>query len=94
MQKVYFSKNLKYLTDNTIITQSELSRLLGISRQAVHNLIVKDSDCRLSTIMKISDVYDIDPSDLMFVDLELKYNGKLPVYKKTTIIKKEDKVDA
>ena len=30
----------------------------------------------------------------MFVDLELKYNGKLPVYKKTTIIKKEDKVDA
>ncbi len=39
MQEIYFNKNLKYLTSNTIITQSELSRILGISRQAVHNLL-------------------------------------------------------
>lgn len=76
MQEIYFNKNLKYLTENTIITQSELSRLLGVSRQAIHNLINKNADCRLSTIMKISNVYEINLNELLFVDLELKYKDK------------------
>lgn len=83
MQIVYFNKNLKYLTSNTIISQSELSRLLGVSRQAISNLINKNADCRLSTVLKISEVYNINPSDLLFTDIEIKYNGKLPSYKKT-----------
>ena len=57
MDTLYFNKNLKYLTSNTIITQSELSRILGVSRQAVYNLLNKESDCRLSTILKIADAY-------------------------------------
>ncbi len=81
MQQIYFNKNLKYLTSNTIITQSKLSQILGISRQAVFNLINKDADCRLSTIIKISDAYGIDPSDLLFVDLQEKYKNKKLEYK-------------
>ena len=87
---IYFNKNLKYLTSNTIITQSELSRILGISRQAVHNLIIKDTDLRISTVLKISEVYDIDISELLFTDLELKYKDKKLSYKRLTEFKKED----
>ena len=78
MQTIYFHNNLKYLTSNTVITQSELSRILGVSRQAVYNLINNKADCRLSTIIKIADAYKINESDLLFVDLEQKYkNNKL-----------------
>ncbi|MBQ9900667.1 MAG: helix-turn-helix transcriptional regulator [Acholeplasmatales bacterium] len=90
MKELYFNKNLKYLTSNTIITQSELSRILGISRQAVHNLIIKDTDLRISTVLKISEVYDIDISELLFTDLELKYKDKKLSYKRLTEFKKED----
>lgn len=81
MQQIYFKKNLEYLTTNTIITQSKLSKILGVSRQAIHNLVNKEADCRLSTITKIADVYGIDASDLLFTDLELKFKDKKLVYK-------------
>ena len=81
MKEIYFNKNLKYLTTNTIITQSKLSKILGISRQAIYNLINKDNDCRLSTIIKIADAYGIDINDLIFTDLELKFKDKKLVYK-------------
>ena len=75
-QQVYFKKNLEFLTTHTLISQAELSRQIGISRQAVHNLITRDENPRLSTILKISEVYNIDASDLLFVDLEEKYKDK------------------
>ena len=76
MQTIYFHNNLKYLTSNTVITQSELSRILGISRQAVSNLINKNTDIRISTVIKISEAYNIDAKDLLFEDLEEKYKNK------------------
>ena len=75
-QEVYFKKNLEFLTTHTLITQSELSRLLGISRQAIHNLINKDADVRLNTVLKIADIYNLQASDILFVDLELKLKNK------------------
>ena len=75
-QTVYFQNNLKYLTTHTLINQAELSRQLGISRQAVNNMIVRNENPRLSTILKISEIYNIDASDLLFVDLEEKYKDK------------------
>ena len=90
MQKIYFNKNLKYLTTNTIITQSELSRILGISRQAVFNLINKNADIRLSTIIKIAEAYNIDASDLLFLDLESKFKNQKIAYKITIDYKKND----
>lgn len=76
MQQIYFKQNLKYLTSNTIISQSKLALALGISRQAVYNFIYKEADPRLSTIIKIAEVYKIKPEDLMFKDLEDKYKDK------------------
>ncbi|MBR6072072.1 MAG: helix-turn-helix transcriptional regulator [Acholeplasmatales bacterium] len=89
-KEIYFNKNIKYLTDNTIITQAELSRILGVSRQAIHNLINKNADCRLSTIMKVSEVYNIDPSEILFVDLEEKYKDNKLNYKKNLSFIKDD----
>lgn len=83
MQTIYFHNNLKYLTSNTVITQSELSRILGVSRQAIYNLINNKADCRLSTIIKIADAYKINESDLLFVDLEEKYKNKKLLYEKS-----------
>ena len=94
MQELYFNKNLKYLTSNTIITQSELSRILGVSRQAVYNLLNKESDCRLSTILKIADAYKIPVNDLLFVDLETKYKNKKIAYKIIISYDKSDDEDA
>ena len=76
MQQVYFTKNLEFLTTHTLITQAELSRLLGITRQAVSNLIKKSADIRLSTALKIAEIYNLKASDLLFVDLEEKYKNK------------------
>lgn len=90
MKEIYFNKNLKYLTTNTIITQSELSRILGISRQAVFNLINKNADIRLSTIIKIAEAYNIDASDLLFLDLESKFKNQKIAYKITIDYKKND----
>ena len=75
-QEIYFKKNLLYLTSHTLITQSELSRQLGVSRQAIHNLIVREENPRLTTILKISDIYCVKASDLLFVDLEEKLKNK------------------
>ena len=90
MKEIYFNKNLKYLTTKTIITQSELSRILGISRQAVFNLINKNADIRLSTIIKIAEAYNIDASDLLFLDLESKFKNQKIAYKITIDYKKND----
>ena len=75
-QEIYFKKNLEYLTSNTFINQSDLARLLGVTRQAIHNLIAVDGDVRLNTVLKIADIYNIKPQDILFVDLELKMKNK------------------
>ena len=90
MNEIYFKKNLLFLTTNTIITQSKLSKILGVSRQAIHNLLNKEGDCRLSTIIKIADAYGIDAKDLLFEDLEVKYKNKKIAYKVTINYKKID----
>ena len=75
-QTVYFKKNLEFLTNHTLINQAELSRQLGVSRQAIHNMLIREENPRLSTILKISDIYNLKASDLLFVDLEEKYKNK------------------
>lgn len=76
MNEVYFKKNLVFLTNNTLINQSELSRRLGITRQAVCNLVSRSNDVRLSTVLKIAEIYNLKAEDLLFVDLEIKYKNK------------------
>ncbi len=64
----YFSKNLKFLT-KTKITQSELSRIFNVSRQAI-NHIINAEDPRASTLLKISKIFKISINDLLEKDLE------------------------
>ena len=39
-------------------------------------MIIREENPRLSTILKISDIYNLKASDLLFVDLEEKYKNK------------------
>lgn len=90
MQPVYFTKNLNYLTSNTIITQAQLAKMLNVSRQAVHNMLISNNDIRLSTVLKIADAYSIDAAELLFIDLEKKYKNKRIAYKITVNYNKKD----
>ena len=81
MQQTYFKKNLNFLVKNTTIRQSDLSKILSVTRQAIHNMMVNDSDIRLSTALKIADAFGIDAKDLLFVDLEEKLKNKKITYK-------------
>ena len=63
-----FNKNMKYLTKERI-KQSELARILNISRQSVSDLI-NSNDPKASTLIKISDIYKVSIDDLLRKDLE------------------------
>lgn len=63
-----FNKNMKYLTKERI-KQSELARILNISRQSVSDLI-NSKDPKASTLIKISDIYKVSIDDLLRKDLE------------------------
>lgn len=67
----YFGKNLKFLT-KTRINQNQLSKLLGITRSTV-NLMMKVDDPRASTLIKISDIYNVSIDDLLRKDLEIEF---------------------
>ena len=80
-EEIYFKKNINYLIKNTTIRQIDLSKILNVSRQAIHNLLTKDLDIRISTAIKVSNAFGIDTKDLLFVDLEEKYKNKKISYK-------------
>lgn len=68
----FFISNLIYLTHkkNTVCNVTQLSSLLGISRQALRSYMIGDSEPKLLNLIKICDVYDITPTQLLKVDLE------------------------
>ncbi len=64
----YFGKNLKFLT-KTRINQNQLSKKLGVTRATV-NLMLKVNDPRASTLLRISEIFQISIDDLLKKDLE------------------------
>lgn len=64
----YFGKNLKYLCENKI-NQNQLSIKLGITRQAVHDLIIEKTNPSFTTLIKIKEIFNINLDDLIFKDL-------------------------
>lgn len=65
---MYFKKNLKFLTESTEINQNQLAIKLDISRQAITSML-KTDDPRASTLIKISEIYNISIDDLLKKDL-------------------------
>lgn len=65
---MFFNKNMKFLTRNKI-NQNQLAKLMGITRQSV-NQIMKTNDPRISTVIKICEIYHITIDDLINKDLE------------------------
>ncbi len=51
-QQVYFNKKLKYLVINLTVSQAELAKLLGVTRQVIHNLLINDSDVNYLLYLK------------------------------------------
>ena len=64
----YFLKNLTFLTKTTSINQNQLALKLGITRQSVTSML-KTKDPRISTVIKVSEIYNIDINTLLFKDL-------------------------
>ncbi len=66
----YFTKNLKFLT-KAKINQNQLSHLMNITRQSITSLL-KTNEPRASTLIKISDIYNVSIDDLLRKDLEIE----------------------
>lgn len=68
--KMFFVKNLNFLTKNSKINQNQLAAKLSISRQSINNMLRKDDlDPKASTIIKIAEVYNLTIDDLLLKDL-------------------------
>lgn len=62
-----FTKNLRYLTE-TKINQNQLSIKLGITRQSITTLL-KTEDPKASTLIKLSEIFNVTIDDLLKKDL-------------------------
>ena len=63
----FFTNNLKYLT-KTRINQNQLAEKLGITRQAITTML-KTEDPKASTLIKLSEIYNVSIDDLLKKDL-------------------------
>ena len=63
----FFTENIKYLT-KTKINQNQLAIKLGITRQAITKLL-KTEDPRATTLIKLSEIYNVTIDDLLKKDL-------------------------
>lgn len=66
--KNYFIKNLRFLT-KTKINQNQLAGLIGITRQSITSLL-NTEDPRASTLIRLSEIYNVTIDDLLKIDLE------------------------
>ncbi len=66
---MFYTKNLKYLTKNTPINQNQLAQKLGITRQSI-NKMINAEDPKASTLLKISEIYNVSIDLLLKADLE------------------------
>lgn len=75
MTNNYFSKNIRYLRKKYGITQSELAKRIGKTKNAVSNWEQGIRQPIVLDVIKICNYFDIDFSDLMESDLtQQKFN--------------------
>lgn len=66
---MFFKENLLYLIKTNNYKKIKLAEKLGITRQAITDLM-KTTDPRASTIIKISKLFNVSIDDLLLKDLE------------------------
>ena len=65
-----FAKRLRTLRENIevegqILTQTQLGEILGVSRMTIYSYETTASNIKLSTVLKIAEVYGISTLDLL-----------------------------
>lgn len=58
-------QNIEMLRNNFGVTQEELSKKIGISRQAVYKWEKNKSTPTIENIMKICEIFDVDINDFL-----------------------------
>lgn len=70
---LFFQKNLKYLRIKDNLSYRELEKLSGVTYSIIYNIEhFKIKDPSLSSVIKLSNAFNIDISTLLFTDLEEK----------------------
>lgn len=67
----YFSKNVKLLAIIYLGSLSNLAKELGVSKQAISQML-KDNNPKLSTLLKLHEIFNISLDDLIFKELSVK----------------------
>jgi transcriptional regulator with XRE-family HTH domain len=62
---VYVGERLKTLRIRRALTQEELAERAGLSKNAVNRLEVDKAEPRMSTLRKLAQALDVDPSELV-----------------------------
>jgi transcriptional regulator with XRE-family HTH domain len=62
---VYVGDRLKALRIRRALTQEELARRAGLSKNAVNRLEVDKAEPRMSTLRKLAQALGVDPSELI-----------------------------
>lgn len=66
------SNNLKELMDSKKINNKELSKKLGVSESTVGKWLLKKSTPRMGVIEKISEIFNVNKSDILEEKIELE----------------------
>ncbi len=69
---MYFNKNMKYLLTSGHMNQNKLANIMGITRQSV-NQIMKTKDPRISTVIKVCEIFKLSIDELIYKDLESEH---------------------
>lgn len=75
MSKSVFSENLKYLRLKNNISQTQLAKSIGITRQALSKYELGDTDPNLYTLIKISNYFNCSIDSLVFGSVKLTDNS-------------------
>lgn len=70
--KIFFNKNLSYLTKTTDINITKLAKMLNYTRQCVSHWVNSDRLPHLTIILDIASIYNISLDDLLLKDLSQK----------------------
>jgi transcriptional regulator with XRE-family HTH domain len=62
---VYVGERLRALRIRRALTQEELAKRAGLSKQAVNRLEVDRAEPRMSSLRKLAKALDVDPSELV-----------------------------